>query len=410
MTRKKVEIGENSVTDNCEFAWAVLNERTDIKVGNVLYDYDDMQNGQIPLHISVSNAGTIPVSEYHVSVKDADGKDLFSEQFNETILAGESKDITIMLPLENIKSVVELTVCIGETAEIVNDSETFTIGYADLEIYAESIKVGQQNTLVCMVTNSGLSAASGELLVYEGDKNNIVSVGAITNLAPGNMCTFVVDLDNTAPERILTCLVKPFQEDYLLANNEESVYFDFSAFTEAECEHRYTNDCDVFCDECGAIREFSAEALTVIQEGVYHSITIEEKTGNGLAFRFAMNVDGVERVGSRYTPGTGTIQLHGETHTLKRMGAVVSNDADATLDLEHLEDIRTVNIEALYLQEIDESSVAFAVRVINIPESGYGVTVYARPYYIYECDGEEVVVYGDVDMTSYQQEVEKTET
>lgn len=164
--------------------------------------------------------------------------------------------------------------------------------------------------------------------------------------------------------------------------------------------HVYDDICDFSCNECGTVREPATLAEDIILSDVYHSITMEEETGNGLAFRFSMDIVGVEYIGNQYVPGTGTITLHGETHTIKRMGAIVSNDADAELTLNHL-DGKTVNVEANYLLDVSQSSVAFAVRVVNIPETGNDVVVCARPYYIYECDGVEKIVYGDVNATTY---------
>ncbi len=174
------------------------------------------------------------------------------------------------------------------------------------------------------------------------------------------------------------------------------------------CEHTYSDDCDWSCNTCGAVRESSPSTENVMHSDVYHSITTEENTGNGLAFRFAMDIAGIEYIGNQYIPGTGTITVHGETHTIKRMGAIVSNNADGVLDLNHL-DAKTVNIEAKYLLDVEETSVSFAVRVINIPDTGKDVTIYARPYYVYECNGVEVVVYGDTDATTFQTEANKLE-
>ena len=66
-----------------------------------------------------------------------------------------------------------------------------------------------------------------------------------------------------------------------------------------------------------------------------------------------------------------------------------------------------MNTGTEYLPDGKETSVAFAVRVINIPDSGKDVTIYARPYYVYECNGVEVVVYDDIDATTLQAEADK---
>ncbi len=173
--------------------------------------------------------------------------------------------------------------------------------------------------------------------------------------------------------------------------------------------HSYDNACDLSCDDCGDVRVSSPSQESLFEKNVYHSVTAEEETGSGLAFRFAMNMCDVDYDGNQYISGTGTVLLDGKKHTLKKMGAIVSNDFEAKMDLNHLDE-KTVNIETNYLLAAEEQTVSFAVRIINIPDFGESIVVRARPYYIYECDGVEVVVYGDMDATTYQQELDKVNT
>jgi len=93
--------------------------------------------------------------------------------------------------------------------------------------------------------------------------------------------------------------------------------------------------------------------------------------------------------------------VDGQVYKLVRMGAVVTNQRDAVLDLDHVQGDLIVNVEGKYLFTFDENTLSFAVRIINIPEIGKDTVVYARPYYVYEKDGEEIVIYGDTESNSY---------
>jgi len=42
------------------------------------------------------------------------------------------------------------------------------------------------------------------------------------------------------------------------------------------------------------------------------------------------------------------------------------------------------------------------VRVTNIPRGHEQTLIYARPYYVYLFNGEEIVVYGDIYSQSYE--------
>jgi len=46
--------------------------------------------------------------------------------------------------------------------------------------------------------------------------------------------------------------------------------------------------------------------------------------------------------------------------------------------------------------------IHYAIRVVNIPESAKGTTIYVRPYYVFEYKGEQIVVYGDIVYDSYE--------
>lgn len=144
-------------------------------------------------------------------------------------------------------------------------------------------------------------------------------------------------------------------------------------------------------------------AAEPISTTVSHSV-METENGNGLAFRFELAADGVSvknRIEADLT--NATVNYLGKDCKLLGMGAVMANDAAigaTAFALEDVNDITVLNIPAIYLCDLEPDSCAFAVRIINIPDSQVERTIYARPYYVVEVDGEEIVVYGDVDTAS----------
>ena len=140
-----------------------------------------------------------------------------------------------------------------------------------------------------------------------------------------------------------------------------------------------------------------------IADTVTHSV-METENGNGLAFRFELSANGVA-VKNRIEAdlANATVNYLGKDCKLLGMGAVLTNNAtigSGKFTLEDVNDSNVLDIPAVYLQEVDEDSCAFAVRIINIPNDQLERTIYARPYYVVEVDGEEIVVYGDVDTAS----------
>ena len=62
---------------------------------------------------------------------------------------------------------------------------------------------------------------------------------------------------------------------------------------------------------------------------------------------------------------------------------------------------QTVAINAEYVSAADADSATFAVRITNIPKKYAEAALFARPYYIFERFGEQVVVYDDIVCDNY---------
>ena len=142
-----------------------------------------------------------------------------------------------------------------------------------------------------------------------------------------------------------------------------------------------------------------------ISTTVSHSV-MDTANGNGLAFRFELAVSGMNVVnGNKVDLTNATVNYWGTDCKLIGMGAVLTNDASVgnsenQLSLYKVNGESILNIPAVYLQEVTDTTCAFATRIINIPDDQLERTIYARPYYIVEVDGEQIIVYGDVDSAS----------
>ena len=106
----------------------------------------------------------------------------------------------------------------------------------------------------------------------------------------------------------------------------------------------------------------------------------------------------------------------GRLYRLLRMGAVMTNspaigkDAGSfTLEAESENSGTVVNIPAVYGLAPDAElgiapgEAAYAVRIVRIPTAHRYTRIYARPYYVFEYAGEEIVVYGDICSRSYEE-------
>jgi len=133
----------------------------------------------------------------------------------------------------------------------------------------------------------------------------------------------------------------------------------------------------------------------------------EDETGKGLAFQFSVSAtESVKNYDNTYEANSGKISLGDVKYDLVRMGAVMTNNAtvgqsadDFTLDA--VNNTKVINIPATYLYAVGEETVTFAVRILDIPDRHIGTAIYARPYYVYLENGEEVIVYGQIRSNNY---------
>ena len=139
------------------------------------------------------------------------------------------------------------------------------------------------------------------------------------------------------------------------------------------------------------------------------SIRDVDDNHRGLAFRFAVNVTGAQFAnGNQYVSGSGSMKLFKYDEaigTLIEAGAIVSNNAAVgdNLTMDDVDGKKTIKIPAKYMTDYeDNGDMFFAVRIVNIPDEGVATQIYARPYYTYEINGEQVTIYGDTNNDSYE--------
>ena len=131
-------------------------------------------------------------------------------------------------------------------------------------------------------------------------------------------------------------------------------------------------------------------------EEVEHS-AMDTESGTGLAFKFDLSVSVGVKNGNEVDYTDATIEYMGHTCKLIAMGSVLTNQEGVDPVLENVNGTYVIDIPVVYLTEWDADSCSFAIRVINIPESALDRIIYARPYYVIEVNGEQIVIYGEMN-------------
>ena len=162
-------------------------------------------------------------------------------------------------------------------------------------------------------------------------------------------------------------------------------------------EHSYANAIDASCDVCGAERDLAPIANKIIKFSGNSTTEIK----GGLGFKFSATVNGItfnEEYVADYTNATVTID--GVEYKLVTLGAIVNNKQLSNQTLDNVDGKYVKNVEAVKVFE-DEGATSYAVRIINIPAEHLDTEIIARPYFVCEADGEQIIIYGEEQIQSY---------
>lgn len=143
----------------------------------------------------------------------------------------------------------------------------------------------------------------------------------------------------------------------------------------------------------------------------------------GLAFKFQLDCVGAVRIDdgaahpyyADYSNAYVDVFLKGDLTSYKLIatGALITNDESIGTD-EKLFDADNavagsslINVQTTKLYEgtdhiVGNGYITYAVRVTNIPDEHVTTTIYARPYYIFDYNGREVIIYGEIQAASYE--------
>ena len=146
-------------------------------------------------------------------------------------------------------------------------------------------------------------------------------------------------------------------------------------------------------------------------EDVYLDDLFMRKVSN-LGVAFLMKLDAIGATYNEEYVGdlsNAVVDVYGDGNDYKlvKMGALLTNKASIGTDISTFnhdyQDVgdRLADVEAVKLNGVTSTTVSYVVRLVGIPYAHSNTVIYARPYYVFEKDGEEITVYGDVYSRSY---------
>ena len=190
----------------------------------------------------------------------------------------------------------------------------------------------------------------------------------------------------------------------------------------------YFDDFRFFKNSDGIANEPAEELFPTLKhnaDGNVPESRMEMTDGKlGLAFLFNLKVTGATRTewskdgdsskffNADFTNAKVDPFEDGGSYKLLKAGAVVTNKAEVGQDekafkLDNLTGDTVIDVpgtktlKLFYTPEGD--MIHYAVRVANIPEANMGTVIYMRPYYVFDYNGTEVTVYGDIVFDCYEE-------
>ena len=190
----------------------------------------------------------------------------------------------------------------------------------------------------------------------------------------------------------------------------------------------YYDDFRFFKSSDGIVTEPAEEVFPTLKhnaDGKVPESRMEMTDGKlGLAFLFNLKVTGATRTewskdgdsskffNADFTNAKVDPFEDGGSYKLLKAGAVVTNKAEVGQDekafkLDNLTGDTVIDVPGSKTLKLfytpENGMIHYAVRVSNIPESAKGTVIYMRPYYVFDYNGTEVTVYGDIVYDCYEE-------
>ena len=226
-----------------------LEPSYDIEVMPVDYVESNMSlNSDNEFNMTIRNNGELPIEGYSIKVYNAHGSENNTLTFNETLKAGEEKEVTAAFKTGDTltKGKIKITAEIlsGEEYNFDNNSAEFEIGHADIAISEiNSYEFLPTSVAEVIAKNKGYSPADNITVeLHAGSEDGeIVDTQSIESLDVGESKTVSLeynpkDYDNTR----WYITIKSDTEDFSLGNNTD--YFINECATEfPDFEHKVLN-------------------------------------------------------------------------------------------------------------------------------------------------------------------------
>ncbi len=192
-------ITDKDIHETTDLCLLTVEPFYDLRVDKISADTDNARAGQtLPVEITVTNTGTLPVTEVYVRGSLSGGSKLSVDK-EVPLAVGETATITVGLKLEQTIEpgsiyTFEVKNNAGSAWQSANNTGTLMVGYADLQLRAESLRSVDSEKVLLTVENVGNVATAASLRVRQGNaQGQVLGVYRLADLAPDSIATVQLD-------------------------------------------------------------------------------------------------------------------------------------------------------------------------------------------------------------------------
>ncbi len=190
----------------------------------VAYENEFNAGEEISLFASIYNSGSKPITQFEVTISDAEGNLYSSSVIEQELSVGETIDLEIpfVVPseIESTSYSVVILPIDGNDIKLTDNEATFSFGYADLVIgEVREEKTNNERQIVVTVNNQGSDAVSNATLtLFLNNKDGeVLATETITQLESEASTEFIFAIENGLLDSSVSEDAQPF---YLLIESE----------------------------------------------------------------------------------------------------------------------------------------------------------------------------------------------
>ncbi len=227
MLKNKVEISDNDLNTQSDIVSYRYCGVTDLRVNKVYYDYEyAVPDYQMPLYISVTNAGTKTINGVRVNIYKGE-ESVYAKDISYVIRAGAEEEILVLLDTDENFYTGDYRISVQPlSSEDIkpDDNETvFSCGLADLEVNTSEFVAGNGGTVTVSVKNNSYIPVSGSKLSAEDENGNVLKTIEVPEISGGGIEVFNIPvselLNDDDSEKFIRFNLITQADEYDIINN-----------------------------------------------------------------------------------------------------------------------------------------------------------------------------------------------